>query len=114
MRHEPETRPASVSVSKGESGSRKSAASISSTDGALPAFVTANNLISSAATFQCGNSVHTRFASRATESLLTASSSANDSDPPVPAEPTTRAMKTTIWRAVAFGTGVRRCSRKGA
>ena len=58
-----------------------------------PPALTRNSSTSSAATFQRENLVHARSASRATESLLMASSSAND--PTVHAGPITRAMKTT-------------------
>ena len=92
-RQEPETMPASASVSKGESDSRRSAASISAGVGALPAFVTAKSSTWSAATPQCEYLVHARSASRATESLLNASSSAKG--PLASAEPITRAMKMT-------------------
>ena len=97
--------PASASVSKGESGS--SAASISADVGALPAFVTANSSTSSASTLQRLNLVHARSASRANESMLTASSSAKD--PAARAEPITRAMKMKNYRG-----GARRGEQCGA
>ena len=52
--------PTSVSVSKGKSGLRRSAASISAGDGAFPSFVTAKSSTWPASTPQRGNSLHER------------------------------------------------------
>ena len=69
-----------------------SSASMDSGDGAFsPPSAARYSSTWSAATHQCGNSLHARRAIRAIESLLSVSSSAKD--PAVRAEPITRAMK---------------------